>query len=1139
VKTSELLDRLQSLSVRVWAESGELKVSAPKGALTDELKGELGRHKAELLALFESGAAAGGAELEPAPRIEPADRSAALPLSFTQQRVWFLQQLESDSAAYNVPMAWTLRGALDVGALERSLSAIVARHEVLRTTYPSVAGRPTQVIGVPFDVHLERQEATNGTPVADWREQLRVWMASEAQRPLDLVHGPVFSGVLAQVAADEHVLFLRMHHLSFDGWSKERFLGELQALYEAELVGATAALPTLPVQYADFAAWQREHFAGPHFERTMDWWRGTLAGPLPVLELPTDRPRPAIQSDRGANLERPLAGELIEAVDALASREGATPFMVILAVYKLLLARFSGLEDVIVGTAVAGRTAAEVEDLIGFFANTLVFRTDLAGDPSFRELVGRVRETCLGAFEHQDVPFERLVDELQPERNLSYTPIYQAMILMIDETDHRPTMGPVAIEPIEVEAEVTRTDLTLWSFRRRDGFSVWLEYSTDLFERESIERMLSCYEELLRAALADPDAPLSSLTMLPVAERERLLTEFNDTAEPFPAEPVHAQFEAQVDRTPDATALLWPGPSESGGDVHVSYRELDERANRLAHWLIGRGVQPDTLVGLNLDRSIDMLVAVLAIQKAGAAYVPLDPGFPRDRIEYMIEDAGLEVVVRAFSDDEAAAIAACPSERPGLDVPVTARMYVIYTSGSTGRPKGVELEHRSVSNFLATMSKEPGLAAGDSWLAVTTLSFDISMYELLCPLVVGGTVILASKEQAGDGEALRGLLERLKPSVMQATPATWRLLRLAGWAGDPELRIFCGGEALPRDLANELVPLGREVWNLYGPTEATIWSTIWRVEAGEGPVLIGRPIGNTQVYVLDAANRPVPLGVPGELWIAGDGLARGYLERAELTGERFLANPFVEGGRMYRTGDLARWRADGQLECLGRIDNQVKLRGFRIELGEIEAVIAEDAGVTQCVAVVREDTPGDQRLVAYLVSAGAVDKDALRERAREKLPAYMVPSMFTELDELPLTPNGKVDRRALSTRTMETPAVAAEYVAPAGEMERRVAEIWRGVLRVDRVAVDTNFFDLGGHSLLLAEVHARLCKELEVDVAIVELFQYPTVRGLAAHLERPGGGRSALGSAQSERSRRSRNLAAGRTVLRKRRKVRE
>ncbi|MCP3917635.1 MAG: non-ribosomal peptide synthetase, partial [bacterium] len=554
MKTSELLDRLQGLNVRVWAEAGDLKVSAPKGALSDELKRELGRHKSAILAVLQSGGATAEARDGDAPRLVPVDRAGALPLSFTQQRVWFLQQLESDSAAYNVPLAWTLRGPLDVGALERSLTAIVRRHEVLRTSYPSTAGRPTQVVAEPFDVRLEASRRASGRSVEERREELRVWMAEEARRPLDLASGPLFRGALAHVQDGEHVLFLSLHHLSFDGWSKQRFLAELQVLYEAETGGAPAALPTLAVQYADFAAWQRETFSGARFERLMDWWRGTLAGELPVLDLPTDHPRPAIQSGRGANLERPIPGELIEAVDALAGREGATPFMVVLALYKILLSRYGGLEDVLVGTAIAGRTAVEVEDLIGFFANTLVFRTDLSGDPTFSELVGRVRETCLGAFEHQEVPFERLVDELQPERNLSYTPIYQAMILMIDETDHRATMGPVAIEPLEVQAEVTRTDLTLWSFRRRDGFSVWLEYSTDLFERETIERMLACYEELMRSALANPEARISTLELVPRPERERLVEEWNDTARPFPGSPVFEQFEQQAQRRPEATA---------------------------------------------------------------------------------------------------------------------------------------------------------------------------------------------------------------------------------------------------------------------------------------------------------------------------------------------------------------------------------------------------------------------------------------------------------------------------------------------------------------------------------------------------------------------------------------------------------
>ncbi|MCP3917636.1 MAG: amino acid adenylation domain-containing protein, partial [bacterium] len=653
---------------------------------------------------------------------------------------------------------------------------------------------------------------------------------------------------------------------------------------------------------------------------------------------------------------------------------------------------------------------------------------------------------------------------------------------------------------------------------------------------------------LLEAVVRDPDARLSELAIQSAGEEQRLVEEWNDTARPFPGSPVFEQFEQQAQRRPEATALVWPGAGEAE-DVRVSYGELERRANRLAHHLVARGVQPGSLVGLCLERSIELMVAALAIQKTGAAYVPLDPSFPRERLAYMIEDAGLELVVGTASEAvsaelglcvqaEAEAIASCSAERLGLDVPVSARMYVIYTSGSTGRPKGVELEHRSVSNFLASMSSEPGLSEGDSWLAVTTLSFDISVYELMCPLVVGGTVVLASKEAVADGETLRGLLERLRPSVMQATPATWRMLRLAGWEGDAELRIFCGGEALPRELANELLPLGREVWNLYGPTETTIWSSIWRVEEGEGSVLIGRPIGNTQVYVLDERQVPVPLGVPGELWIGGEGLARGYLNRPQLTAERFRANPFVPGvpgGRMYRTGDLARWHSDGRLECLGRIDNQVKLRGFRIELGEIEAVLEEHASVAQCASVVREDTPGDQRLVAYWVreGAGEVSVEELRERARERLPAYMLPSSLVELDELPLTPNGKLDRRALLALRADTQVPDEEYVAPRNELERRVAEIWRQALHVDRVAVDANFFDLGGHSLLLAEVHARMQQELDAEVTIVELFQYPTVAAVAARLER--GGERAAGRQDG----RGKNLARGRRALMNRRRTRE
>jgi amino acid adenylation domain-containing protein len=582
------------------------------------------------------------------------------------------------------------------------------------------------------------------------------------------------------------------------------------------------------------------------------------------------------------------------------------------------------------------------------------------------------------------------------------------------------------------------------------------------------------------------------------------VVERNETAVAFPKEPVHTQFEASVDRTPDATAALFPGRSEAA-DTRLTYRELDERANRLAHHLIASGVEPGALVGLCLERSLEMLVAQLAIQKAGAAYVPLDPAFPQERLVYMIGDSGLGTVVtrselapllvgaraeHVLLDAAADQISSASSARPGLEVSANERMYVIYTSGSTGRPKGVEIEHRSVSNFLASMAREPGLSADETLLAVTTLSFDISVLELMLPLMVGATVAIASSEVAADGESLRALLERLQPAVMQATPATWRMLLLTGWEGAADLRIFCGGEALPRELANELLPMGAELWNLYGPTEATIWSTVWKVEPGEGPVVIGHPIANTQVYVLDAAGEPTPTGVPGELWIGGDGLARGYLDRPSLTAERFVPDPFslVEGARMYRTGDLARWRRDGTLECLGRIDNQVKLRGFRIELGEIDSVLTEAPGVTQCVSIVREDTPGDQRLVAYYVPEGEVDVAAMRELAREKLPAYMVPASFVELERLPLTPNGKVDRRALHALQRVQAPSGTNFVPPSSAMESALAEIWIELLGVQRVSIYDNFFDLGGHSLLSVQVTARVRDRLGVHITPRDLM---------------------------------------------------
>ncbi len=1151
MKTSEFLAHLKRLNVKVWAANGELKCSAPKGVLTAELREELGRHKSEILALV-GGTGDGSAEAGPgAARIPRVPRRPGMPLSFTQQRLWFLQQLEPELAAYNIGITVGLLGPLDVRALERSLTEIVRRHEALRTTFPEVGGRPTQLVGEPYEIRLGVIQKPDGPSEQEWREENKRRMVEWIVELFDLRKGPLFRPVLIQIGEREHVLFVSVHHIVFDGMSLGVFLRELCALYDAFTKDRPSPLSEPPVQYADFAAWQQEYFRGREYERLVDFWKSALAGKLPILELPTDRPRPPIQTFHGAHKERLLPRALIASLEELSRREGATLYMVLLAAYKVLLSRYTGLDDIIVGTAINNRNHPEVEHLIGFFANTLVLRTSLAGDPTIRELIARVKETCLGAFEHQDMPFERLVDELSPERNLAYSPIFQTLFLTENVPNAPQRMGEITFQPFGLDVTMARNDLTLWAALDRERFFAWAEYNTDLFDPETVDALLDHYVEVLQSGLSNPDARVSRLEMTARAERERLLEEWNATEAEYPQSALHEQVERRVDANPEGVALIYPHV-DGTEDEELSYRELDERANQLAHHLAKRGIGPGDLVGVCLERSSWMVETVLGILKVGAAYVPLDPSFPSERLAYMAQDSGAKLVVSRSEhdalfessgvevlelDQAREAIAGEPRTRLGVKVDPSSRMYVIYTSGSTGRPKGVEIQHRSVANFLASMQRQPGFVEGEKLLAVTTLSFDISVLELMLPLVSGGVVVVAPKEAVGDARHLAELLSRFEVDVMQATPATWRLLLVSGWEGSSRLRILSGGEALPRELAQELLVRGRELWNLYGPTETTIWSTVKQVEDGKSAVTIGRPIANTRIYVLDKNLELCPIGVPGELWIGGEGLARGYLNRSELTAERFLADPFAVGGRMYRTGDLAKWKRDGDVECLGRVDNQVKLRGFRIELGEIESVLSEVDGVKQCVCVVKEEGAGDQRLVAYFTrKEGARPQEALvealRGKARERLPSYMAPSLFAELAELPLTPNGKVDRKALKERELsgsyggESALVSAET-----ELEQRIAQVWGEVLKLGQVSVTRNFFDLGGHSLLLAEAHAKLRETLDPQLSIIEMFQFPTVRALAAHIGARGGRKEADLAPERRAS-----LAAGRKALMQRRR---
>jgi amino acid adenylation domain-containing protein len=778
--------------------------------------------------------------------------------------------------------------------------------------------------------------------------------------------------------------------------------------------------------------------------------------------------------------------------------------------------------------------------VVGFFANNIVLRGNLSGDPTVRELLARVRETSLGAFAHQDMPFDLLVTELGTRRDLEHSPLFQVMFVLNNGPMKKLQLPNLECEPIMFETGTARFDLAVDTFDSPEGLAVFFEYNTDLFDAGTMERMLGHYEGLLRSFIGNQRLHISELPLLPPRERDQVTLEWNRTDSVYAREQtVQGLFEAHAARDAQAEALCFEEQS-------LDYGELNRRANQLAHYLRARGVTRETLVGLAMERSLEMVIAQLAILKAGGAYVPLDPGFPQDRLELMVSDAQLSLILtqaalrhigsaehvsRICIDTDWDQIALQPAENPPAVATPDSLAYVIYTSGSTGKPKGVQIEHRAVVNFLTSMHREPGIGRQDRLLAVTTLSFDIAGLEILGPLTTGGTVVLAPRSAALDGYALAGLIESSGATIMQATPATWRVLLECGWAGSPRLKILCGGESLPRELADRLLPLVRELWNMYGPTETTIWSTLARVLPGKDHPNIGRPIANTQIYILDAAGHPVPIGIPGELYIAGDGVARGYLHRPELTAERFVEDPFVgrSGARMYRTGDLARWRADGTIQCLGRADHQVKIRGYRIEPGEIEAALAKHSGIAQAVVVARPEASGAQRLIAYLVAKSSVSLDTAELRAflARSLPDYMVPSMFVSLAALPLTPNGKVDRKALPEPELQTIAAASTYVTPANEAEAAVAAVWQDVLQVPRVGRNDNFFDLGGHSLLIVQVQNRLQKEFGRLVPIVEFFQYTTIAALAARFANDSVGVDRVALARERAVRRKAALRQG------------
>ncbi|MCW2917369.1 MAG: hypothetical protein JWN52_5437, partial [Actinomycetia bacterium] len=1042
-------------------------------------------------------------------------RDQELPLSFAQQRLWFLDRWNPGSPAYNLPLAVRLTGGLQVEALAGSLRAVVMRHESLRTTFAHEEGRPYQVIAADPAVPLPIVDLT-GIGSDHRLAKAQKHAERDARRAFDLERGPLLRCALLRLAPDDHVLLLNMHHIVGDGWSTGVFLRELTELYLAASEGRAADLPVLPVQYADFAVWQRDWLAGERLDEQLDFWSRQLAGAPTFLDLPTDRPRPAVQTHHGANLGFNLPPESGAAVRDLAQKEGVTVFMVLLAAFAAVLARYSGQEEVLVGTPIAGRSRPEAEDLIGFFANTLALRADLGGEPTFRELLNRVRDTTLDAYAHQDLPFERLVEALQPERSLSHSPLVQVLFVLQNAPAPGGKWSGMRIEALndELVGDTARFDVTLSVRETSDGLDGNVEYNTDLFDRETIARLVAHYRVLLAAALAEPDRQVVRLPLLEQAEQDRLLLDWNrTTASDRPEVGLAELLTAQAQATPDAVAVTFE-------DRQLTYAHLWTRAVRLAHRLRNLGVGPEARVGVCLERSPDLVVAVVGVLLSGGAYVPLDPDYPIERLRFMLADSRTSVLVTeesvlarlgdGLTHDHILcldALTEMPSETPLPTVSPENLAYVIYTSGSTGRPKGAMNAHRGVVNRLQWMQETYGITSGDRVLQKTPFSFDVSVWELLLPLLTGARLVLAEPGGQRDSTYLIDLIEQQAITTTHFVPSM-----LSAFLDDPEVprchglrRVISSGEALPRELQDDFLKQlpGTELHNLYGPTEAAVDVTFWPCRSDDGrtgSVPIGRPVANTQVYLLDPLLQPVPIGVPGELYLGGVQVGRGYLDRPALTAERYPADPFgPPGARLYRTGDLVRWQRDGCLEFLGRTDHQVKIRGFRIEPGEVDAVLAAHPAVRSVITVVRGD---DARLISYLVTATGTEPADLRAHCASRLPAYMVPTAFVLLRELPLNPSGKVDRRALPD---PDPAQVSADEPPTSPAEVRLAALWQEILGLDRVGVRDDFFALGGHSLLAIRVQARLRGEFGVEVPLRRLFELPTIAGLAAELESGAG----------------------------------